>query len=32
MESDPVDKILAQWQQDRPDLDVSPMGVIGRVT
>jgi DNA-binding MarR family transcriptional regulator len=32
MESDPVDKILAQWRQERPDLDVSPMGVIGRVT
>jgi DNA-binding MarR family transcriptional regulator len=32
MEADPVDKILAQWRQERPDLDVSPMGVIGRVT
>ncbi len=32
MQSDPVDKILAQWRQERPDLDVSPMGVIGRVT
>jgi DNA-binding MarR family transcriptional regulator len=32
MEVDPVDKILAQWRQERPDLDVSPMGVIGRVT
>ncbi|UBF30660.1 MarR family transcriptional regulator (plasmid) [Kovacikia minuta CCNUW1] len=32
MEFDPVDKILAQWQQERPDLDVSPMGIIGRVT
>ena len=32
MESDPVDKILAQWQLERPDLDVSPMGIIGRVT
>jgi len=31
MESDPVDKILAQWQQERPDLDVSPMGIIGRL-
>jgi DNA-binding MarR family transcriptional regulator len=31
MELDPVDKILAQWQQERPDLDVSPMGVIGRM-
>lgn len=32
MEPDPVDKILAQWRQERPDLDVSPMGIIGRVT
>jgi DNA-binding MarR family transcriptional regulator len=32
MESDPVDKILAQWRQERPDLDVSPMGIIGRLT
>lgn len=30
--ADPVDVILAQWQRERPDLDVSPMGVIGRVT
>jgi DNA-binding MarR family transcriptional regulator len=28
---DAVDKILAQWQQERPDLDVSPMGIIGRI-
>jgi DNA-binding MarR family transcriptional regulator len=32
MESDPVDKILTQWRQERPDLDVSPMDIIGRVT
>ena len=32
MASDPVDEILAQWQQERPDLDVSPMGIIGRTT
>ncbi|MCY7324167.1 MAG: MarR family transcriptional regulator, partial [Phormidesmis sp. CAN_BIN36] len=32
MEPDPVDKILAQWQHERPDLDVSPMGIIGRMT
>jgi DNA-binding MarR family transcriptional regulator len=30
MSSDPVDEILAQWQKERPDLDVSPMGIIGR--
>jgi DNA-binding MarR family transcriptional regulator len=32
MELDPVDKILAQWRRERPDLDVSPMGIIGRTT
>ena len=31
MKSDPVDKILAQWQQERSDLDVSPMGTVGRI-
>jgi DNA-binding MarR family transcriptional regulator len=31
MTTDPVDKILVQWQRERPDLDVSPMGVIGRM-
>ncbi|MDF1643880.1 MAG: MarR family transcriptional regulator [Pseudomonadales bacterium] len=28
---DAVDAILRQWNQERPDLDVSPMGVIGRL-
>ena len=28
---DHVDKILAQWRQERPDLEVAPMGLIGRV-
>lgn len=28
---DQVDRILAQWRQERPDLDVGPMGVIGRL-
>lgn len=31
MNGDPVDAILAQWQRERPDLDVSPMGIIGRM-
>ena len=31
MKLDPVDEILAQWNRERPDLDVSPMGVIGRM-
>ena len=29
---DAVDQILAQWAQERPDLDCSPMGIIGRIT
>ncbi|MBA0053770.1 MarR family transcriptional regulator [Streptomyces sp. AJS327] len=28
---DNLDWVLAQWQAERPDLDVSPMGVVGRV-
>lgn len=32
MDTDAVDEILAQWQRERPDLDVSPMGTIGRMT
>ena len=31
MKPDPVDTILAQWRRERPDLDVSPMGIIGRM-
>jgi DNA-binding MarR family transcriptional regulator len=29
---DHVDHILEQWAQQRPDLDVSPMGIIGRMS
>ena len=29
---DAVDRILAQWARERPDLDFSPVGVIGRIT
>ncbi len=29
--ADAVDAILAQWHRERPDLDVSPMGPIGRL-
>lgn len=29
---DHVDRILDQWAAERPDLDVSPMGVIGRLS
>ncbi|MGL4197420.1 MAG: MarR family winged helix-turn-helix transcriptional regulator [Allorhizobium sp.] len=28
---DAVDHILAQWARERPDLDVTPMGLIGRL-
>ena len=31
MASDLVDEILAQWKKERPDLDASPMGILGRV-
>ncbi|HBV76870.1 MULTISPECIES: MarR family winged helix-turn-helix transcriptional regulator [Vibrio] len=31
MMKDPVDTILQQWLQVRPDLDCSSMGVVGRV-
>jgi DNA-binding MarR family transcriptional regulator len=32
MHGDYLDTILAQWTAERPDLDVSPMGVIGRIS
>ncbi|MBB4000328.1 MarR family winged helix-turn-helix transcriptional regulator [Aureimonas pseudogalii] len=28
---DQVDRILDQWRRERPDLDVAPMGTIGRL-
>ncbi len=28
---DAVDEILAQWNQERPELDVAPMGLVGRL-
>jgi DNA-binding MarR family transcriptional regulator len=31
MDADAVDAILVQWHRERPDLDVSPMGIIGRM-
>ncbi len=30
--TDAVDRILEQWARERPDLDVSPMAVIGRLS
>jgi DNA-binding MarR family transcriptional regulator len=31
-ERDGVDEILEQWQRERPDLDSSPIGVVGRIS
>ncbi|MFK0041092.1 MarR family winged helix-turn-helix transcriptional regulator [Paenarthrobacter sp. NPDC090517] len=31
MDRDAVDTILEQWNKERPDLDVSSMGVLGRL-
>jgi DNA-binding MarR family transcriptional regulator len=28
---DTVDQILAQWRRERPELEASPMGIIGRI-
>ena len=28
---DHIDDIVAQWRRARPDLDVAPMGIIGRL-
>ncbi|WP_129668050.1 MarR family winged helix-turn-helix transcriptional regulator [Phytoactinopolyspora endophytica] len=30
--ADSVDKVLGQWRAERPDIDASPMGVIGRIS
>src|SRR5918993_3797527 len=32
MERDDVDTILEQWARERPDLDSTPVGVVGRVS
>jgi DNA-binding MarR family transcriptional regulator len=31
-ERDGVDLILEQWRQERPELDPSPIGVVGRIS
>jgi DNA-binding MarR family transcriptional regulator len=31
-EHDGVDAILEQWRRERPDLDPSPIGVVGRIS
>lgn len=30
-DGDAVDEILAQWRRERPDLDIFPMGMVGRL-
>lgn len=30
--SDHLDFVLSQWARERPDLDASPMGVVGRIS
>lgn len=32
MSADEVDEIVADWSRERPDLDVSPMAVLSRIT
>lgn len=32
MTTDAVDLVLAQWATERPDVDVSPMGLVGRIS
>ena len=32
MEADHVDEIVAQWNRERPEVDVSGMAIIGRIT
>jgi DNA-binding MarR family transcriptional regulator len=31
-ETDGVDEIIAQWRRERPELDHSPIGVVGRIS
>jgi DNA-binding MarR family transcriptional regulator len=31
-ERDGVDEILEQWRRERPDLDSSPIGIVGRIS
>lgn len=32
MDTDQVDEIVAQWSRERPDVDVSGMAIIGRIS
>lgn len=31
MAEDRIAQLLSQWEQERPDLDASPMGILGRL-
>jgi len=31
-EQDDVDPIIEQWRRERPDLDPSPIGIVGRIS
>lgn len=31
MEIDPIDRLIGQWNRERPELDASPMAVVGRI-
>jgi DNA-binding MarR family transcriptional regulator len=31
-QTDYVDQLISQWERERPSLDVTPMGVIGRIS
>lgn len=31
-DDDPVDLLIAQWRRERPDVDASPAGIIGRIS
>jgi DNA-binding MarR family transcriptional regulator len=32
VQRDHVDEVLEQWRRERPDLDPSPMGIVGRIS
>ena len=31
MQQDSFDRVLEEWQQERPDLDMAPIGIVGRL-
>ena len=32
IENNPVDRIAAEWERERPDLDATPLAIFGRIT